>query len=484
MAENVNTEEEEVEEEEEQGADARQTLDDLTVLTDTTTPLDDPESQVAGDDGLEWVEPSASQSLATIHSGSRPTDAEIMANLVPEGESVLPTEELGVVEEDPNAVLPIVNAEVPSPEFERRPEPDSTRGSSEEQAPQAAARTEEEPRPAPIEAAPEEQQPAERAIENATSSGGGGGGGDGGAGVSDDEEEEPLETTEEVDELEVESATGSEDLPIALEIDPAGADVITISDVPDGAVLSAGTDNGDGTWTLTADDLDGLQMTVPEGADDFLLTVNATATDASGDTRTVSEVRQIYVGSDGYDAVTVGTSSADTLTGSSGADEISGGDSNDQIDGGEGNDTLMGGAGADTIDGGDGDDTLVGGDGDDTIEGGDGNDQIYGGDGDDVMIGGAGDDNVMGGAGDDLFIFGAGDGADYFHGGDGWSDTIQIDDVMGGPGGDSGWTLQVDEGASYTQTDNGIQFDAEASGVITLSDGSELTFDGVEKLEW
>ena len=448
MAENVNTEEEEVEEEEEQGADARQTLDDLTVLTDTTTPLDDPESQVAGDDGLEWVEPSASQSLATIHSGSRPTDAEIMANLVPEGESVLPTEELGVVEEDPNAVLPIVNAEVPSPEFERRPEPDSTRGSSEEQAPQAAARTEEEPRPAPIEAAPEEQQPAEQAIENATSSGGGGGGGDGGAGVSDDEEEEPLETTEEVDELEVESATGSEDLPIALEIDPAGADVITISDVPDGAVLSAGTDNGDGTWTLTADDLDGLQMTVPEGADDFLLTVNATATDASGDTRTVSEVRQIYVGSDGYDAVTVGTSSADTLTGSSGADKISGGDSNDQIDGGEGNDTLMGG------------------------------------DGDDVMIGGAGDDNVMGGAGDDLFIFGAGDGADYFHGGDGWSDTIQIDDVMGGPGGDSGWTLQVDEGASYTQTDNGIQFDAEASGVITLSDGSELTFDGVEKLEW
>ena len=90
----------------------------------------------------------------------------------------------------------------------------------------------------------------------------------------------------------------------------------------------------------------------------------------------------------------------------------------------------------------------------------------------------------MGGQGDDLFIFGSGDGADYFQGGDGWSDTVQLDDVSGGPGGDSGWTLQVDEGAGYTQTDSGIEFDAEASGVITLDDGSELTFDGVEKLEW
>jgi hypothetical protein len=500
MAEDVNTEEEEIEEEEEQGADARQTLDDLTVLTDTTTPLDDPESQVAGDDGLEWVEPYASQSLATIHSGSRPTDAEIMANLVPEGEAVLPTEEIDVVEEEPEAELPAVAADVPSSEPERRPEPESARTPAE-QPPQAQSQPAEEPAPAPEAPAPDErpEPPAaeEAAPPPATA-----------AVVEEpvvlppEEEEEDLIPEEEEDQLEVNDAAGSEDSAIALDIDPAGADEITIADVPAGAVLSAGTDNGDGTWTLTAADLDGLTITPPPDSDaDFTLsitaggvteeldvTVEAVANDVAGvaddvtgkedsaialdlqasfgDTRTVSDAPQIDVGDDGFDAATVGTDSADTLTSSSGDDVISGEGGDNQIDGGDGNDTL------------------IGGDGNDTIEGGDGDNQILGGDGDNVMLGGAGDDDVRGGAGDNLFIFGAGNGADYFHCGNGWSDMIQVDDVTGGPGGDSGWTLQVDEGATYTQTENGIQFDAEASGVITLSDGSELTFDGVEKLEW
>jgi len=241
---------------------------------------------------------------------------------------------------------------------------------------------------------------------------------------------------------------------------------ITIEGLPDGAELSAGTDNGDGTWTLDSADLTDLTVTVPEGSDDFLLSVSATTTDTGGDTRTVTESVQVDVGSDGFDAGTTGTESADTITGTSGDDVISGMGGDDNIDAGAGDDTVLGGAGNDTIDG------------------GEGNDLIEGGDGNDVIEGGAGDDDVMGGAGDDLFIFGSGDGADYFHGGDGWSDTIQIDGVDGGPGADAGWAMQVDEGVGYTETENGIEFDAEASGVITLDDGSELTFDGVEKLEW
>ncbi|MBT7247755.1 MAG: hypothetical protein HN877_00855 [Rhodospirillaceae bacterium] len=241
---------------------------------------------------------------------------------------------------------------------------------------------------------------------------------------------------------------------------------ISIEGIPDGAELSAGTDNGDGTWSVDEGDLDGLTLTVPADADDFAMSVSATVTDEGGDTRTVIETVEVDVSGDGFDAGTTGTSAGDTLTGSAGDDLISGQDGNDDISGG-------GGA-----------DTLLGGEGDDQIDGGDGNDVIDGGAGDDTIDSGAGDDNVMGGQGDDLFIFGSGDGADYFQGGDGWSDTVQLDDVSGGPGGDSGWTLQVDEGAGYTQTDSGIEFDAEASGVITLDDGSELTFDGVEKLEW
>ncbi|WP_220151791.1 Ig-like domain-containing protein, partial [Thalassospira profundimaris] len=69
--------------------------------------------------------------------------------------------------------------------------------------------------------------------------------------------------------LDVADASGSEDSAIALDIDAGLMDssevlTITISGVPDGATLSAGTDNGDGTWTLSSDDLDGLSITPPE----------------------------------------------------------------------------------------------------------------------------------------------------------------------------------------------------------------------------
>ncbi|WP_147250816.1 hypothetical protein, partial [Thalassospira profundimaris] len=62
--------------------------------------------------------------------------------------------------------------------------------------------------------------------------------------------------------LDVVDASGSEDSAIALDIDAGLTDssetlTITISGVPDGATLSAGTDNGDGTWTLSSSDLEG-----------------------------------------------------------------------------------------------------------------------------------------------------------------------------------------------------------------------------------
>ncbi len=389
--------------------------------------------------------------------------------------------------------------------------------------------------------------------------------------------------------------------------DTDGSETLTvvIADLPDGAVLSAGTDNGDGTWTLDADDLGGLQITVPANAGHFDMSVTATATEADGDVRSVSAIAGVgdvvsdpgtygYTGTSNADSLTGGsgadvmqgnagndvmygdnsyyssTDGADTMFGGSGNDTMYGGGGEDSIDGGTGddkiygdlsyqdsqggddliaggagNDTIQGGVGSDTIYGGDGsgdvdgsdndviygdnatyydssdggdtiyaesgndtvyggggDDTIYGGEGDDVlsgsinanwddansgddyIDGGAGNDTLTGGYGDDTLIGGEGDDVAYGGQGDDLFIFGAGDGSDYFDGGNGWTDTIHLDDVSGGPGGDSGWTLQLDNGATYTETDDGLVFDGEASGRIELADGSELTFDGVEKLEW
>ena len=59
---------------------------------------------------------------------------------------------------------------------------------------------------------------------------------------------------------------------------------VTIGGVPDGAALSAGVDNNDGTWTLSADQLNGLTITPPANSgDDFQLTVTATSTDLMDD---------------------------------------------------------------------------------------------------------------------------------------------------------------------------------------------------------
>ncbi len=84
------------------------------------------------------------------------------------------------------------------------------------------------------------------------------------------------------------NVSGNEDTAIELSISADLVDVdgsetisdITINNVPAGAVLSAGTDNGDGSWSLEASDLDGLSVTPAENShDDFELQVAVTTTD-------------------------------------------------------------------------------------------------------------------------------------------------------------------------------------------------------------
>ncbi len=58
--------------------------------------------------------------------------------------------------------------------------------------------------------------------------------------------------------------------------------------MPAGATLSAGTDNGDGSWTLTPAQLTGLTITPPANSDaDFTLTVTSTSTDGVDTAQTV-----------------------------------------------------------------------------------------------------------------------------------------------------------------------------------------------------
>jgi len=73
--------------------------------------------------------------------------------------------------------------------------------------------------------------------------------------------------------LSVQAATGNEDTAIDLTISASlavndGSEVlsIVIGNVPNGATLSAGINNGDGTWTLTEAQLSGLTFTPPHNA--------------------------------------------------------------------------------------------------------------------------------------------------------------------------------------------------------------------------
>lgn len=209
---------------------------------------------------------------------------------------------------------------------------------------------------------------------------------------------------------------------------------ITVSGLPAGASLSAGTVTGPGTVELSATDLSGLTITVPVGAADFSLTVTATATDTDTDSGQQSSTSTSAVAAA---TVVVSVDGDDILNGGKGADTIQGNGGNDIISGDAGNDDIDGGDGDDTIDGGAGDDIIFGGLGNDTIAGGGGNDVVLGGEGNDVITGDAGDDNLQGGAGDDV-IDGNG-GMDVIDGGDG-NDTLNggadNDTLIGGAGND------------------------------------------------
>src|SRR5207248_2659377 len=99
-------------------------------------------------------------------------------------------------------------------------------------------------------------------------------------------------------------ASGAEDSPIALNIGAALNDTdgsesitaVTISGVPSGASLSAGTDNGNGTWTLTPDQLSGLTLTPAANSDvDFSLQVTATSTESANRATPTSTIATLAV---------------------------------------------------------------------------------------------------------------------------------------------------------------------------------------------
>jgi environmental stress-induced protein Ves len=116
-----------------------------------------------------------------------------------------------------------------------------------------------------------------------------------------------------------------------------------------------------------------------------------------------------------------------------------------------------------------------------------GADTLYGGAGDDTLIGGAGDDILRGEAGSDVAYFGVGSGRDDFDGGagGGWTDTVIIQNAGMGPG-QGGWTVVLDNGTELTSTlaSGTLELGQDVSGTIVMADGSEMTFDNLERITW
>ena len=115
---------------------------------------------------------------------------------------------------------------------------------------------------------------------------------------------EPVDLDAALPSLTVEAASGDEDTAIVLDIDAEltdtdGSEVlsVTISDIPDGALLSAGNVNEDGSVTLTPDQLSGLTITpVADSSDDFTLAITATTQEQStGDTASVTASLDVNV---------------------------------------------------------------------------------------------------------------------------------------------------------------------------------------------
>jgi Ca2+-binding RTX toxin-like protein len=117
--------------------------------------------------------------------------------------------------------------------------------------------------------------------------------------------------------------------------------------VPEGAQLAIGTDNGDGTWTLKAEDLASFEPSGDVFSVPLQITVAGDATVATPPT--VSVV-----------TATVADAAGNLL--------VKGDNSGNTLEGGEGNDILLGGDGNDTLIGGGGSDIYVTGGGNDTIE--------------------------------------------------------------------------------------------------------------------
>ena len=315
----------------------------------------------------------------------------------------------------------------------------------------------------------------------------------------------------------------------AADVMDGGTDTDTVDYSASNAAVNVNLDTGAGTGGhAQGDSYTNIEAVIGSAYDDTVY-----GTDTGGVTV------DLGAGNDTFDNDMGDATQTDSIDGGAGNDTIYTGDGADSLFGGSGNDSLYGESGDDTLSGGSGSDALYGASGTDTaayadsdagvtvdlgsssasgghatgdvlssienltgsgfgdtltgdsganvLSGLGGADFLYGGAGNDTLDGGAGIDSLYGGDGSDLFMILQGS-EDAIFGGTGasWTDTIHVDGTGGGSPGTYGtdWTISLDAGTIDASGSNYIDLSDDAAGTITLQDGSEVTFEGVERIEW
>jgi Ca2+-binding RTX toxin-like protein len=203
--------------------------------------------------------------------------------------------------------------------------------------------------------------------------------------------------------LAVENATGNPGTAIPLAITTALLDhdrpetlSLTITGLPAGTTLSAGTQNADGSWTLTPAQLPGLTLTAPAGTNGLfepIVTSTATLTtdglqaQSSANFALIVGIANLVLSTSGTGVVLQGGPGNDTLT-------VSG--TRDTAFGGGGNDTLIVAGGSD--------DLLVDGGGQSTLLSSGTSDTLIGVSGVDTLLSSGTGDTLVGNAAGDTLI--------------------------------------------------------------------------------
>jgi Ca2+-binding RTX toxin-like protein len=202
------------------------------------------------------------------------------------------------------------------------------------------------------------------------------------------------------------------------------------------------------------------------GGDDTVSGGSGPATIAGvGDTRAL-----VYGGSG--DLTYIGGSEAATIFGGSGSDTFFGGSGPDIFHGGTaGNNLIMGGSGAATLyGGGNGDQLFAGSPTGQVLHAAGGNETLTGGSGNDTFFGSAGNDTVRTGGGTDSFLF-----VNHQSGG-----TELIVDFNTAT---EALTLQGYAAGEAANAFNTAKLVGGSSTVITLSDNTQITLQGITDLK-